>query len=82
MSEFDVAPDTKPTITIPNVVFAVEVAPLPDAPDFAEQKTVELELCWKCGPRFIEVDGVRIREPRLAIFCECPMEETTVEVRK
>lgn len=79
-NDFDVSPDTKPTITFGYVMDALEVCPFPVAPDFAEERTMELELCWQCGPRFFEDGDDRVREPRLKIFCECPNPDTVVEV--
>ena len=71
MFEFEKV-DTRKDVVGPTMV----VVPTKDtqfqvSPDYWDEPTVELEFCWKCGPRTFVDGSDRIREPRLAIFCEC-----------
>src|SRR5688500_5630293 len=75
MERFEDNAPTRKEWRIHNVMVLVETAPeqFASSPDFMEEKTLEVQLCWKCGPRDAQTsDGTKVREPRLAIFCECP----------
>src|SRR5688572_26500774 len=75
MERFEDNAPTRKEWRIHNVMLLVDTAPEQFAsyPDFMEEKTLECQLCWKCGPRDAQTsDGTKVREPRLAIFCECP----------
>lgn len=74
MSEdFESKVPTRKTWFVPVVVLVeTSQAQYATTPDFAAEATLELELCWRCGPRLVETyDGTRVREPRLKIHCTC-----------
>ena len=65
--KIDTLRDKQPVVVvIPTRNTAFEVSS-----DFWDEPTQDLPLCWKCGPRTFADGNDQVREPRLAIFCEC-----------
>lgn len=70
MSDFEDGPATRKDIVGPTVQM-IEAAPVPVAPDFADEPTLKRALCWRCGTFFISDHGERVRLPLPAEYCEC-----------
>ena len=76
MSDFESNVPTRKDIMGPAMVMnrpgdEPEMAMYITVPDFAEEITAEVPLCWKCGPMIDGADGIKVRRPILATRCTC-----------